>query len=139
MREARLNYFAQPDKLICALIWLHVTPTVKIVHRRGADRAQKYLARIEHRELKDHPIDVADLYGSLVTTVSPLDEAGLFSRSSEVAVARANGTLRPMAKFFFVATTQMLDAGRVQLRHGRAATPPRRCGTIVQDAEIERT
>ena len=33
------NYFAQPHKLIYALIWLHVTPTVKIVHRRRADRA----------------------------------------------------------------------------------------------------
>jgi hypothetical protein len=38
-RCSLLNYFAQPDKLICALIWLHVTPTVKIMHRRGADRA----------------------------------------------------------------------------------------------------
>ena len=40
LRDARLlNYFAQPDKLICALIWLHVTPIFKIMHRRGADRA----------------------------------------------------------------------------------------------------
>ena len=40
LRDAWLpNYFAQPDKLICALIWLHVTPTFKIMHRRGADRA----------------------------------------------------------------------------------------------------
>jgi len=31
-----LNYFSQPDKLICALIWLHVKPTFKIMHRRGA-------------------------------------------------------------------------------------------------------
>ena len=38
-RCSLLNYFAQPDKLICALIWLHVTPTFKIMHRRGADRA----------------------------------------------------------------------------------------------------
>ena len=57
-RCSLLNYFAQPDKLICPLIWLHVTPTVKIVHRRSADRAQNYLAVIEHRELKDHPIEV---------------------------------------------------------------------------------
>ena len=57
-RRTLLNYFAQPDKLICPLIWLHVTPTVKIVHRRSADRAQNYLAVIEHRELKDHPIEV---------------------------------------------------------------------------------
>ena len=43
-RCSLLNYFAQPDKLICPLIWLHVTPTFKIIHRRGADRAQNYLA-----------------------------------------------------------------------------------------------
>jgi hypothetical protein len=60
-RCSLLNYFAQPDKLICALIWLHVTPTVKIVHRRSADRAQNCLAVIEHRELKDHPIEVITL------------------------------------------------------------------------------
>jgi hypothetical protein len=60
-RCSLLNYFAQSDKLICALIWLHVTPTVKIVHRRGADRAQNYLALIEHREFKDHPIEVVTL------------------------------------------------------------------------------
>jgi hypothetical protein len=49
--------------LISPLIRLHVTPTVKIVHCRSADRAQNYLALIEHRELKDHPIEVvpADL------------------------------------------------------------------------------
>jgi hypothetical protein len=57
-RCSLLNYFAQPDKLICPLIWLHVTPTVKIVHCRSADCAQNYLAVIEHRELKDHPIEV---------------------------------------------------------------------------------
>jgi len=60
-RRSLLNYFAQSDKLICALIWLHVTPTVKIVHRRGADRAQNYLALIEHREFKDHTIEVVTL------------------------------------------------------------------------------
>jgi hypothetical protein len=59
-RCSLLNYFAQSDKLIRALIWLHVTPTVKIVHRRGAS-AQNYLALIEHRELKDHPIEVVTL------------------------------------------------------------------------------
>jgi hypothetical protein len=47
-----LALFAQPYKLIYALIRLHVTPTFKIVHRRGADRAQNYLALIEHRERK---------------------------------------------------------------------------------------
>src|SRR5437870_2685037 len=55
------NYFAQPHKLIYALIWLHFTPTFKIVHRRGADRAQNYIALIEHRELNDHPIEVVTL------------------------------------------------------------------------------
>jgi hypothetical protein len=57
-RCSLLNCLAQPDKLICPLIWLHVTPTLKIVHRRSADRAQNYLTVIEHRELKDHPIEV---------------------------------------------------------------------------------
>jgi hypothetical protein len=41
-RCSLLNYFAQPDKLICPLIWPHVTPTVKIVRCRGVDRAQNY-------------------------------------------------------------------------------------------------
>jgi len=40
------------------MICLHVMPTFKIVHRRGADRAQNYLALIEHRELQNHPIEV---------------------------------------------------------------------------------
>jgi hypothetical protein len=48
-------------ELIYALIWLHVTPTFKIVHRRGTDRAQDCLALIEHRELQDHPIEVVTL------------------------------------------------------------------------------
>jgi hypothetical protein len=56
-----LNYFAQPHKLIYALIWPHVAPTFKIVHRRRTDRAQNYLALIEHRELDDHPIEVVTL------------------------------------------------------------------------------
>src|ERR1017187_891375 len=60
-RCSLFNYFAQPHKLIYALIWLHVTPTFKIVHRRGADRAQNYLALIEHRELHDIPIEVVTL------------------------------------------------------------------------------
>ena len=29
-----------------------------MVHRRGADRAQNYIAPIEHRELNDRPIEV---------------------------------------------------------------------------------
>jgi hypothetical protein len=45
-RCSLFNYFSQPHKLIYALIWPHVTPTFKIVHRRGADRAQNYLALI---------------------------------------------------------------------------------------------
>jgi hypothetical protein len=57
-RCSLFNYFAQPHKLIYALIWLHVTPTFKIVHHRGADRAQNYLTLIEHREFNDHPIEV---------------------------------------------------------------------------------
>jgi hypothetical protein len=60
-RCALFNYFAQPHKLICALIWLHVTPTFKIVHRRSADRARNYLALIKHRELQDHSIEVETL------------------------------------------------------------------------------
>jgi hypothetical protein len=52
-RCSLFNYFAQPHKLIYALIWPYVTPTFKIVHRCGADRAQNYLALIEHRELNN--------------------------------------------------------------------------------------
>ena len=61
-RCSLFNYFAQPHKLIYTLIWFNVTPTFKIVHRRGADRARDYLALIEHRELNDHPIEVIALY-----------------------------------------------------------------------------
>jgi hypothetical protein len=43
-------------------MWLHVTPTFKIVHRRGADRAENYLAVIELRELNNHPIEVVALH-----------------------------------------------------------------------------
>jgi hypothetical protein len=60
-RRSLFNYFAQPHKLIYALIWLHVTPTFKKVHRRGADRALNYFALIEHRELNDRPIEVVTL------------------------------------------------------------------------------
>jgi hypothetical protein len=60
-RCSLFNYFAQPHKLIYAMFWPHITPTFKIVHRRGADRAQNYLALIEHRELNDHPIEVVTL------------------------------------------------------------------------------
>ena len=40
------NYFAQPHELIYALIWPHITPIFKMVHRRGADRAKNYIAPI---------------------------------------------------------------------------------------------
>jgi hypothetical protein len=52
------NYFAQPHKLIYALMWLDVTFTFKIVHRRGADRTLNHLVLIEHRKLNDHPIEI---------------------------------------------------------------------------------
>ena len=52
-RCSLFNYIAQAHKLIYAMIWPYVTPTFKIVHRCGADRAQNYLALIEHRELND--------------------------------------------------------------------------------------
>jgi hypothetical protein len=61
-RCSLFDYFAQPHKLIYALIWPRVTGTFKTVHRRGADRAQNYLILIEHRELNDHPIEVATLH-----------------------------------------------------------------------------
>src|SRR5450759_249482 len=57
-RCSLFNYFAQPHKLIYALIWPHATPTFKIVHRGGTDCAQNYIALIEHRELNDRPIEV---------------------------------------------------------------------------------
>jgi len=60
-RCSLFNYFAQPHKLIYALIWPHVTPAFKIVHRCGADCAQNYIALIEHRELNDRPIEVVTL------------------------------------------------------------------------------
>jgi len=52
------NYFAQSYKLIYTLMWLHVTFSLKIVHRRGADRTLNHLVLIEHRKLNDHPIEV---------------------------------------------------------------------------------
>jgi hypothetical protein len=61
-RCSLLNYFAQPHKLIYALIWLHVTPTFEIVHRRGTDWAWNYLALIDHCELNGHPIEIVALH-----------------------------------------------------------------------------
>jgi hypothetical protein len=43
------------------MIRFHVTPTFKIVHRSGGDRAQNYLSSIEHREINDHSIKVVSL------------------------------------------------------------------------------
>src|SRR5450756_1390449 len=54
-RCSLFNYFAQPHKLIHALIWFYAAPTFKMVHRRGANRAQNYFSLIEHRELNDRP------------------------------------------------------------------------------------
>jgi hypothetical protein len=56
-----LDYFAQPHKLIYALIWLHVTPTFEIVHRRCTDRARNDVALVDHRELNGHPIEIVAL------------------------------------------------------------------------------
>src|SRR5215467_5048213 len=39
-------------------MWLHVTFTFEIVHRRGADRTRNHLVLIEHCKLNDHPIEV---------------------------------------------------------------------------------
>src|SRR3974377_1488353 len=39
-------------------MWLHVTFSLKIVHRRGADRTLNHLVLIEHRKLNDHPFEV---------------------------------------------------------------------------------
>jgi hypothetical protein len=57
------NDLAQPHKLIYALTWLHVMSTFKIVHRCGADRAQNFIALVDHCELNDRSIEVvtADL------------------------------------------------------------------------------
>ena len=84
-----LNYFAQPDKLIYPLIWLHVTayhqdrPSLQMAHRTT-------LPRFNIVNSKTHPIDAADpIRDHIVSTVrAPLDKAGLFGRSGEVAVAR---------------------------------------------------
>ena len=57
LRDARsFNYCTQPHELIYTLIWPHITPTFKTVHRRCADRARNYFALIEHCELNDGPI-----------------------------------------------------------------------------------
>jgi hypothetical protein len=60
-RCSLFNYIAQLHKLMYPLFWLHVTPTLKVVHCRRADRAQDHFALIEHRELNDHPIEVVIL------------------------------------------------------------------------------
>src|SRR6516164_5753150 len=39
-------------------MWLHVTITFKIVHRRGADRTLNHLVLIEHRKFNDRAIEV---------------------------------------------------------------------------------
>src|SRR5450759_5268109 len=52
-RCSLFNYFAQPHKLIHALIWFYAAPTFKIVHRLGPDRAEKNIAVMEHGELND--------------------------------------------------------------------------------------
>jgi len=52
------NYFAQSHKLIYTLMWLHVTFSFKIVHRRSADCSLNHFVLIEHRKLNDHPIEV---------------------------------------------------------------------------------
>jgi hypothetical protein len=79
---------SQPHKLIYALIWLHVTPPFKIVHSRGADRAQNYIALIEHRELNDRPIEV-------VTTDLALLQRHCKCSISESFIATANRVLSP--------------------------------------------
>src|SRR5450759_4208795 len=60
-RRSLFNYFAEPHKLIYALIRFYAASTFKIVHRLGTDRAQNYFALIEHRELNDRPIEVVTL------------------------------------------------------------------------------
>jgi len=52
------NYFAQPHKLLYALIRLYVTLTFKIVHRGGADRTLNHLVLIEHCKFNDRAIEV---------------------------------------------------------------------------------
>jgi hypothetical protein len=61
-RCSLFNCFTQSHKLIYTLIWLRVTPTFKIVQRRSADRAQNYLALIEHCELNDHSIELIAMH-----------------------------------------------------------------------------
>ena len=62
LRDARSsNYCTQPHELIYTLIWPHITPAFKTVHRRCADRARNYFALIEHCKLNDGPIEVVTL------------------------------------------------------------------------------
>jgi hypothetical protein len=74
--------------LIHALIWFYAAPTFKIVHRRGTDRAQNYLALIEHRELNDWPIEV-------VTPDPALLQRHCKCSISESFIATANRVLSP--------------------------------------------
>jgi hypothetical protein len=60
-RRALFNGFSQSHELIYALICAHVTPSLKVVHRRGADRARNRVCIIQHRELNDHTVEVVAL------------------------------------------------------------------------------
>jgi hypothetical protein len=61
-RCSLLNRVAQPQKLICSLICLHLMLAFKVVHRRGADRTPHCLAQVKYREINDHPIEVVAQY-----------------------------------------------------------------------------
>ena len=99
-RCSLLNYFAQPDKLICPLIWLHDTPTVKIVHRRGVDRAQNYRRGCSPRPRHSafcRCISPAASRGR-VPIMAAAHAAGLYTNLITSAVGIAADTLRRLSE-----------------------------------------
>src|ERR1019366_6368621 len=87
-RCSLFNYFAEPHKLIYALIWFYAASTFKIVHRLGTDRAQNYFALIDHGELNDRPIEVVTLDLALL-------QRHCKCSISESFIATANRVLSP--------------------------------------------
>src|SRR5450759_423145 len=114
-RCSLFNNFAQPHKLIYPLIWPHVTPTFKIVHRRSADRAQNYFALIEHRELNDRPIEV----------VTP--DLALLQRHCKCSIPEGFQCATSIGRCQFTACHRALKSA---IASSRVAAYPRSCGYL---------
>jgi hypothetical protein len=61
-RCSLFSRIAQPLELIDSLICLHITPKLKVVHRRGAYCASHWPALIKHGEFNNHSIEVEAQY-----------------------------------------------------------------------------